>query len=438
MKKLLSIILACVLCLTASAQSQIIGNLVLQKIWNATGDVTATQIVANTNNYAPTSFSSAFTLRISSDAARDLTGIAAGTSGRIIILANVGSFTITLKNASGSSSAGNKFNLPGAADFALTAGSTVMLRYDNTTTTWMMVGPGPIGSGTVTSVAMTVPTLLSIAGSPITTTGTLALTYSGTALPVANGGTALTSGTSGGVLAYTASGVLASSAALTANSPVLGGGAGVVPKVVAGITSDGASVVTLGVAGGVVGGVVFKNATSGSITVNPSAGALGASVLSLPIATDTLVGKATTDTLTNKTLTSPVINGGTGTSLAMTSTITSTGGGVGYATGAGGTISQATNKGTGVTLDKLTGTITMNAAALANATSVSFTLTDSQIAATDVVKVTVKSGGTAGGYLVGVGATAAGSCSITLYNCSGGSLSEAVVLSFVVVKGVAA
>ena len=48
-------------------------------------------------------------------------------------------------------------------------------------------------------------------------------------LPVANGGTALTGGTSGGILAYTAAGVLASSAALAANKVVIGGGAGVVP-----------------------------------------------------------------------------------------------------------------------------------------------------------------------------------------------------------------
>ena len=51
----------------------------------------------------------------------------------------------------------------------------------------------------------------------------------GSALPVASGGTGLTAGTSGGVLAYTASGTLASSAALTANALVLGGGAGAAP-----------------------------------------------------------------------------------------------------------------------------------------------------------------------------------------------------------------
>jgi hypothetical protein len=48
------------------------------------------------------------------------------------------------------------------------------------------------GFGTVTSVGMTVPSFLSVAGSPVTTSGTLAVTLSGTALPVANGGTGTT------------------------------------------------------------------------------------------------------------------------------------------------------------------------------------------------------------------------------------------------------
>ena len=48
------------------------------------------------------------------------------------------------------------------------------------------------GTGTVTSVALTVPSFLSIAGSPVTTAGTLAVTLSGTALPVANGGSGAT------------------------------------------------------------------------------------------------------------------------------------------------------------------------------------------------------------------------------------------------------
>ena len=55
-----------------------------------------------------------------------------------------------------------------------------------------------VGLGTVTSVAATVPSVFSISGSPITTSGTLAITYSGTALPVVNGGTGVTTSTGTG------------------------------------------------------------------------------------------------------------------------------------------------------------------------------------------------------------------------------------------------
>jgi hypothetical protein len=68
--------------------------------------------------------------------------------------------------------------------------------------------------GTVTSVAASVPAFLSISGSPITTSGTLAITYSGTALPVANGGTGVTTSTGSG------SNVLSTSPTLV--TPILG------------------------------------------------------------------------------------------------------------------------------------------------------------------------------------------------------------------------
>jgi hypothetical protein len=118
---------------------------------------------------------------------------------------------------------------------------------------------------------------------------------------------------------------------------------------------------------------------------------------------------------------------------------TSASGGVGYATGAGGAETQLTSKATTVVLNKICGTITMHNATLAHQTPVAFTLTNSAIEATDVVAVCVKSGGTAGAYLVSAGAVAAGSCSITLFNAqTSGNLSEAVVLQFAVIKAVAA
>lgn len=111
--------------------------------------------------------------------------------------------------------------------------------------------------------------------------------------------------------------------------------------------------------------------------------------------------------------------------------------GIGYSSGAGGTVTQATSKSTGVTLSKVCGAITMNGAALASATSVSFTLTNTAIAATDLVVIAHDSVGTLGGY--GITATpAAGSATITVRNNTAGSLSEAIVLRFAVIKAVTA
>jgi hypothetical protein len=69
-----------------------------------------------------------------------------------------------------------------------TAGTAKYLREDGTWAT-----PPGATSGTVTSVGLSAPDFLSVSGSPVTSSGTLALTYSGTALPVANGGTGGTS-----------------------------------------------------------------------------------------------------------------------------------------------------------------------------------------------------------------------------------------------------
>lgn len=109
--------------------------------------------------------------------------------------------------------------------------------------------------------------------------------------------------------------------------------------------------------------------------------------------------------------------------------------GIGYATGAGGTVTQATSKATGVTLSKASGAITMNAAALAAGTIVSFVLTNTAIAATDVLILNHISGGTVGSYLLNA-QCAAGSATINVRNETAGSLSEAVVIQFVLIKGV--
>jgi hypothetical protein len=109
---------------------------------------------------------------------------------------------------------------------------------------------------------------------------------------------------------------------------------------------------------------------------------------------------------------------------------------VGYSTGTGGAVAQITSKATGVTLNKRCGQITMNNASLSAAAEVSFTLTNSVLAATDVVMICIGSGATAGAYNVQCDAVAAGSCRISIGNMSSGALGEAIVLNFVVIKGV--
>ena len=67
-----------------------------------TGVISPTALAANTNNWAPTDFASAYQVRVQASSAIDLTGIAGGAVGRKILLTNIGSNTITLVANSGS------------------------------------------------------------------------------------------------------------------------------------------------------------------------------------------------------------------------------------------------------------------------------------------------------------------------------------------------
>ena len=103
----------------------------------------------------------------------------------------------------------------------------------------------------------------------------------------------------------------------------------------------------------------------------------------------------------------------------------------------GGTVTQATNKSTGVTLNTESGQITMNNAQLDAGTEVTFTVTNDKIAAADCVVVNHGSAGTAGSYLVNASEIGSGSFKITVSNVSAGNLGEAIVINFVALKGAA-
>jgi hypothetical protein len=96
--------------------------------------VSPAEITSNQNNYSP---GTGDIVRLTSDAARDITGLVAGTSGQVRLLVNVGSHAITLKHANGSSDAANRFVVPWAGDCVLPAsGGSAMIVYDATTERW--------------------------------------------------------------------------------------------------------------------------------------------------------------------------------------------------------------------------------------------------------------------------------------------------------------
>jgi hypothetical protein len=124
--------------------------------------------------------------------------------------------------------------------------------------------------GTVTSVAASVPSFLSIDGSPITSSGTLAITLSGTALPTTSGGTGLTSFTSGGVVYASSTSALATGSALTFDGTTLGvsnGSAGSAGISITGTYSASGTVAFLNFqrAGGAVAGTLGYNDASTAI-----------------------------------------------------------------------------------------------------------------------------------------------------------------------------
>lgn len=158
--------------------------------------------------------------------------------------ANVTGIVAISKGGTGESNALDAINalLP-----SQTGNNGKFLTTDGTDPSWVTVA----GSGTVTSVAMSVPSFLSVAGSPITTAGTLAVTLSGTALPVANGGTGLTT--------------------LTADNVILGAGTSTPTFVAPGttgnvLTSNGTTWTSSAPAAG--GSVYYKDPVRGATTAN--------------------------------------------------------------------------------------------------------------------------------------------------------------------------
>ena len=114
--------------------------------------------------------------------------------------------------------------------------------------------------------------------------------------------------------------------------------------------------------------------------------------------------------------------------------------GIGYATGAGGAVTQITSRATGVTLNTTTGAITTINTSLAALATATFTVTDSSVAVGDTVLLSIRSGQTNTNTTASVTAVAAGSFNISIVNGGGAAQSTAetgtIIINFAVVKAV--
>ncbi len=101
------------------------------------GTLSPPQIIFDQNNYNPTGLSTASTLRLNTDASRNITGLAGGSDGRILTLHNVGSFNWTLIDESASSTVGNRFAL--TSNLTIPPDTSITLQYDGTSFRWRLL-----------------------------------------------------------------------------------------------------------------------------------------------------------------------------------------------------------------------------------------------------------------------------------------------------------
>jgi hypothetical protein len=195
-----------------------------------------------------------------------------------------------------------------------TAGQVLTSAGTGATPTWQTPSTS---SGTVTSVAATVPSLLSISGSPITTSGTLAITYSGTALPVANGGT-------GATARQDAMDALAG--AVTSGQYLRGNGTDVVMSAIQAADVPTLNQNTTGTASNVTGTVAVANGGTGSTTLTANNVLLGNGTSALQAVAPSTNGNVLTSNGTTWVSSAPSGGGNTQFSLALRGSATNSSG----------------------------------------------------------------------------------------------------------------
>lgn len=140
---------------------------------------------------------------------------------------------------------------------------------------------------------------------------------------------------------------------------------------------------------------------------------------------------------TSPTLVTPALGSATATSVAATAGITSSGGGIGYATGAGGAVTQLTSKVTAVTLNALTGVITTSNSSMTAGGLQSFTFNNSFITtSTELIVCSYTAASNPSFYVINFTATGAGTATCDIRNVSGLTPAEVITIRFAIIRSV--
>jgi hypothetical protein len=216
-------------------------------------------------------------------------------SGQVSVAnGGTGKANLTLNNVIlGNNTGAVLFVAPGTAGNVLTS--------NGTTWTSNAAAGGGGGSGTVTSVGLVAPAMFTVTGSPVTTSGNLTLSYSGTALPVANGGTGVTISTGpSSVVLRDSSNNITANAYFNGFNSITASGTTVTLTVASApvqyVSGSGGQTIKLPDATTLLNGTIFSfnnNQSSGAITVNNNSNTLIVSVPSGGYTTVVLLSNAT-------------------------------------------------------------------------------------------------------------------------------------------------
>lgn len=244
------------------------------------------------------------------------------------------------------------------------------------------------------------------------------------------------------VLGTPASGVATNITGLPISTGLAGAGTGVLTALGVNIGTAGSPVLNGGALGTPTSGTL-TSATGLPISTGVSGLAAGVATFLATPSSANLKTAVTDETgsgalvfANTPTLVTPALGAATATSLAVAGSVlsSSASGGIGYSTGSGGAVTQITTRSTGVTLNTITGAITLVSSAPTVGTWLHMTVTNSQVAATDTISVSVATGTNANFYNVVVTAVAAGSFQLS-FTSIGGTNTDSAVFNFAVIKG---